>query len=256
MPELPDVEGFRRVLAAHTRAKIGRVDVLDAQVLRGVSGRRLDDALRGHHFTTPRRHGKFLVGPLDGGSAVLFHFGMTGELRWARDGDRHPHDRVVFVLPGGELRFRDMRKLQGIRFAADDDAVARILDDVGPDAMEVGRERFAELLTRRQVKATLTDQSVIGGIGNLLADEILWRARIHPRRKGSDLSTEDVRWLHARMRTVLDAAIPTGRVPPRKSWLTGRRDEPAGSCPRCGTTLRHGRAGGRGTVWCPSCQPE
>jgi len=215
MPAFPDVEGFRRVLAAHTRAEIRRVDVLDGQVLCGVSGRRLDDALRGHHFTAPRRLGKFLVGPLDGGSAVLFHFGMTGELRWARGGDRHPHDRVVFVLPGGELRFRDMRKLQRIRFAADDDEVAR-----------------------------------------MLADEILWRARIHPHRKGSDLSTEDVRWLRARMRTVLDAATPTGRVPPRKSWPTGRRDEPAGSCPHCGTTLRHGRAGGRGTVWCPSCQPE
>lgn len=100
------------------------------------------------------------------------------------------------------------------------------------------------------------DQEVIAGLGNLLADEILWRARIHPRQSTADLSDAACRRLHARMRTVLRQAIPTGRVPPRKSWLTGRRDEPSGSCPRCGSSLSHGRAGGRRTVWCPSCQPS
>jgi formamidopyrimidine-DNA glycosylase len=251
MPELPDVDGFRRVLAAHTGAKIRRVDVLDAGVLHGIGARRFDDALRGRAFTTPRRHGKWLVAPLDRDGVLLLHFGMTGELRWETDVERHPHDRVAFVLEKGELRFRDMRKLQGIRLVRDE---REVLAGVGRDAMDVGRDDLAGMLTRRQVKATLTDQSKIGGIGNLLADEILWRARINPRRQGGHLSTEDTRRLHARLRSVLSQAIPAGRVPPRKSWLTGRRDEPSGSCPRCGTTLARGRVGGRGTVWCPKCQ--
>ena len=256
MPELPDVEGFRRVLAAHTRAAIRDVDVLDAQLLRGIGAERFAEAVRGHHFEPPRRHGKFLIGPLDGCAFVLLHFGMTGELVWVRDEDRHRHDRVVFVFEGGELRFRDMRKLQGVRYAAGDAALARLLAGVGPDALDVGREQFGALLGRGRIKSRLTDQSALGGLGNLLADEILWRARINPRRTGRQLSTQDVATLHTRMRSVLRQAIPTGRVPPRKSWLTGRRDEPSGSCPRCGTTLRHDRIGGRGTVWCPKCQRD
>ncbi|MGH3763483.1 Fpg/Nei family DNA glycosylase [Actinophytocola sp.] len=256
MPELPDVEGFRRVLAAHTGARIRRVDVLDAQMLRGVGARGFGERLRGKSFAAPRRHGKWLVGPLRGGGAVLVHFGMTGDLRWTRDGERHPHDRVAFVLDGGELRYRDMRKLQGIRLADDDAAVERILAEVGPDATDVGRDELRELLDRRrQVKPTLTDQAVLGGIGNLLADEILWRARINPRRPGNRLSAKDVTTLHTRLRSVLRQAVAAGRVPPRTSWLTGRRDEPSGSCPRCVTTLHRGRVGGRGTVWCPNCQP-
>src|ERR671930_631480 len=98
MPELPDVEGFRRVLAAHAVGRpIRRVDVRDAGVLRGVSPRRLSDALRGRRFGTPQRHGKWLVTPIERtGAAVLLHFGMTGALHWA-DPEQEPHrlDRVT-----------------------------------------------------------------------------------------------------------------------------------------------------------------
>ncbi len=256
MPELPDVAGFCRVRSAHTGDPVRRVDVLDAQVLRGVGARELDERLRGRSFAAPRRHGKWLVAPLEHGPVLLLHFGMTGALRWATGGDRHRHDRVVFVLDGGELRFRDMRKLQGIRLAGDEGEAGEILAGVGPDATGVGRDELAALLRRRrQVKTTLTDQSVLSGVGNLLADEILWRARIDPRRRGDQLSTEDVTRLRARMRTVLRRSVEAGRVPPRTTWLTGRRDEPSGACPRCGTTLRRGRVGVWSTVWCPKCQP-
>lgn len=170
---------------------------------------------------------------------------------------RH-HDRVVFVYTDGELRYRDMRKLQGLRLTHHENDIRRILADTGPDALKVPKGQLREQLTgkRRQVKAALIDQSVIAGLGNLLADEILWRARIHPRRSCADLASGDVSRLHARMATVLRQSIRDGRVPPRPSWLTGRRDEESGSCPRCGTTLSHGRIGGRGTTWCPRCQPE
>ena len=253
MPELPDVEGFRRVLAGHAVGRrIEDVVVRDAQVLRDVSAAGLRKTLTGRKFGEPRRLGKWLLTPLKGGpETVVLHFGMTGSLHW-ETGEPHRHDRVIFCFAGGELRYRDMRKLQGLRLAADDEALERLLAGTGPDALEVGPLQDV-LPGRRQLKAALVDQSVLAGLGNLLADEILWRAKLNPYRKVS--SVDDLGPLRTTMRKTLREAVKAGRVPPRPSWLTGRRDEPSGSCPRCGTTLRHGRAGGRSTVWCPHCQP-
>jgi formamidopyrimidine-DNA glycosylase len=258
VPELPDVEGFRRVLAEHAVGRrIERVDILDDQVLRGVDARRFAEQFCGRRFDEPSRHGKWLIVPVDAGPVLLAHFGMTGSLTWARDVERHRHDRVVFVLPDGELRYRDMRKLQGLRLARDEDEVEQLLAELGPDATAVSRKRLGELLggTRRQVKSALVDQSVLAGLGNLLADEILWRAGINPNRGCAGLSDDDVARLHTTMRAVLKTSVRDERVPPRKSWLTGHRDDEPGSCPKCGSALAHGRMGGRGTRWCPRCQP-
>lgn len=259
MPELPDVEGFRRVLAAHAVGRpIRRVDVLDAGVLRDVTARHLAEVLPGRRFDQPWRHGKWLVTPVGTGALVL-HFGMTGSLSWAEpEQGRHRHDRVVFTFADGELRYRDMRKLQGLRLADDEQEVRRLLADVGPDAAEVSRHELGELLAGRrgQVKPALTDQSLIAGIGNLLADEVLWRARIHPRTPCVHLGRDELTRLHTALGAVLRQSVKEGRVPPKKSWLTGRRDDPSGSCPRCATTLAHGRTGGRSTTWCPRCQPD
>jgi formamidopyrimidine-DNA glycosylase len=261
MPELPDVEGFRRVLAEHAVGiPVRGVDVLDAQVLRDTDPQQLIRALRGRAFAEPRRHGKWLVAPVrDHRQVFLLHFGMTGSLVWdGTDVPRHRHDRVVFGFDGGELRYRDMRKLTGLRLARDDDERRALMADLGPDALSVSRARFAELLSarKRRLKSALTDQSLLAGLGNLLVDEILWRARLHPRAVTTDLRGPDITRLHTRMGSVLRESARAGHVPPRPSWLTGRRDEPSGSCPRCGTTLRHERVDGRGTVWCPSCQPD
>jgi formamidopyrimidine-DNA glycosylase len=258
MPELPDVEGFRRVVAEHAEGRqVRRVEVLDEDVLHGVRARELDEALAGRRLGTPDRHGKWLLAHTDG-PTVMLHFGMTGDLRWSRPGEaRHRHDRVVFVTDGGELRYRDMRKLQGLRLAPDRGTVARELAELGPDATTVSRAGFDAMLEGRRgsVKSLLVDQSVIAGLGNLLSDEVLWQARLHPRTPCRDLSPEQRGRLYEGLRGVLRAAIPTGRVPPRRTWLTGVRDDPAAGCPRCGTPLRHTRTAGRGTVWCPHCQP-
>jgi formamidopyrimidine-DNA glycosylase len=263
VPELPDVEGFRRVLAEHAVGRrIERVDVLDEQVLRGIPARQFAEQLCGRRFDEPSRHGKWLIVPVRAGPVLLAHFGMTGSLLWAPSGpdstERHLHDRVVFVMPEGELRYRDMRKLQGLRLAPDDCEVKHVLAEVGPDALTVSRAQVAELLggRRRRVKAALVDQSVLAGLGNLLADEILWQARINPSRPCAELSDDDLAQLHARMRVVLRRSVRDGRVPARKAWLTGHRDDEPGSCPRCGATLVHDRMGGRGTTWCPRCQPD
>jgi formamidopyrimidine-DNA glycosylase len=150
-----------------------------------------------------------------------------------------------------------MRKLRGIWLVADQGAADRLLTDLGPDALTIGRREFVEVTgARRQIKATLMDQSALAGLGNLLVDEICWRARIHPRTHGDRLTEAERVELYRAMRRVLRGAIPTGRVPGRRSWLTGHRDDPHPTCPRCGTTLAHGRAAGRTTVLCPGCQPD
>jgi formamidopyrimidine-DNA glycosylase len=259
MPELPDVEGFRKVLDTCARnRRIQHVDVYDAGVLHDVGEQRFRSELEGRRFSRPERHGKWLLAPT-GGPTVMLHFGMTGRLVCCRpDDERHAHDRVAFTVGRDrQLRYRDQRKLKGL-WLADDAGIARTLDAQGPDAAAVGREDFEALLRRRRgaVKSSLTDQSVVAGIGNLLADEILWRSRLHPSRRADRLTDAELARLHRDMRSVLRSSMRAERVPPRGSWLTGHRDDPRGTCPRCGTGLEHGRTSGRGTVWCPHCQPK
>ncbi|WP_327420367.1 Fpg/Nei family DNA glycosylase [Streptomyces sp. NBC_01527] len=259
MPELPDVEGFREILASCAQGKrINRVDVHDTGVLHGVSAGQLSRDLEGHRFTAPERHGKWLLARTDG-PTVLLHFGMTGELVFCPEADPpDPHDRVAFTLGRNQLRYRDQRKLQGLWFAEDADTdVARILDGQGIDAMTVKWAEFDELLSRRRsrIKSALTNQSVLAGLGNLLADEILWRARLHPECRADRLTDHERHRLYTEMRRVLRSSVRAGRVPTRKSWLTGCRDDADPTCPRCEGPLSRTRVGGRGTVWCVRCQP-
>lgn len=257
MPELPDVEGFRRVLAEHAVGRrIDRVDVIDAGILRGIPAADFDAALRGHRFAEPGRHGKWLIARTSG-PTVLMHFGMTGGLRWVdRGAAAERFDRASFVTADGELRFEDVRKLQGMTLARDDCEVRKVTGALGPDALSVRPADLARLLEHRRgaIKAVLINQEVIAGLGNLLADEILWRARINPRRSARDLSDAERRALHTEMRRVLRASLRASRVPSRATWLTAVRDQPASHCPRCATPLLRQTIGGRTTVWCPHCQ--
>lgn len=263
MPELPDVEGFRRVLAEHARRRrLRAVDVYDRQILHGGTP---DDlaALVGRRFADPCRHGKWLIAGFaparDRHPALLLHFGMTGELVWvADDAPPGPHDRADLAVTGGRVRYRDQRKLRGWWWAPGPGDADRILGDVGPDAAGVDADTFAERLTARRggLKSALLGQQVVAGLGNLLADEILWRARLDPARSTADLTGGQVSGLYRAMRRTLSAACRAGRVPDRRGWLTGRRDDPDPHCPRCGTPLRRRRVAGRGTWSCPRCQPS
>ncbi|MET9393565.1 DNA-formamidopyrimidine glycosylase family protein [Streptomyces sp. NPDC006624] len=260
MPELPDVEGFRRVLESCARGRvIRRVDVRDPGVLHGVDARGLRDALEGRRFGTPERRGKWLLART-GGPTLALHFGMTGRLVCGRADDAvEPHDRVLFTLGAGrQLRFRDQRKLQGLWLVHDESGLDRLLRKQGPDALSVDRAEFEAVLSSRRgrLKGALTDQSVVAGLGNLLADEILWRARLRPDRSARDLGEAERRRLYREMRGTLRSSVTAGCVPPRDSWLTGHRDDREPRCPRCGTGLRRSRMAGRGTVWCPRCQPD
>jgi formamidopyrimidine-DNA glycosylase len=254
MPELPDVEGFRRYLAAHAQGReIHQVDVPDRTIVRNRSAQALGRALAGGTFAQPDRHGKWLIAPV-GGVELLLHFGMTGELRWSEDAsDRHRHDRVIFVCDRGELRYNNMRRFGGVWLARSSQERDRVTGPLGPDATGVDLALFRQLLTPRrgQIKAALMDQRLLAGVGNLLSDEILWRARVHPATPVPSLSHGAVDRLHAAMRDAVAEAIRYGRVPHGERWLTRVRDNREARCPRCGVRLQRATIAGRTACWCP-----
>lgn len=259
MPELPDVEHFRRFLSEHATGRaIERVVVTDPGILRNIEAEPLDRALSGERFEQPDRHGKWLIGWTTG-PVVLIHFGMTGDLTWAEGSEgRHRHDRVVFVLDRGELRYRNMRKLGGLWLAHGPDEVAGVLGSLGPDALGVKRRQFLELLERRRgrVKAALMDQRLVAGLGNILVDEILWQARIHPSTAVETLSESERDQLFTTMRTVLRRAIEQhDSIDRNRRWLSHVRGRPGARCPRCQGELERFSIGGRTTYVCPQCQP-
>jgi formamidopyrimidine-DNA glycosylase len=257
VPELSDVEGFRRYLARFAAGRrVRSVEVADPMLLRNTNAQGLGRVLAGKRLGRPRRHGKWLIAPADG-IEVLFHFGMTGLLVWTGDGDEnHRHDRIVFRLDGGELRYRNMRRFGGVWVARSERERDAATGRLGPDALDLDSELFQELLSRRRgaIKPALMDQKLIAGLGNLLSDEILWRARINPRAQARTLGGRRVSRLEAMMREVLREANRRGRVPPEPGWLTGARDRRDGRCPQCGARLSRATIGGRTTVWCPRCQ--
>jgi formamidopyrimidine-DNA glycosylase len=238
--------------------RIRRVKVHDPGILRNTNAHALERRLTGHRFGAPRRLGKWLILPTDG-PTLLVHSGMTGHPYYAANGtEAEKYERLVLSLDRGELRYADLRKLRGVWLAGDDDGVADVIGPQGPDALGLGLREFRATMSGRRgrLKSTLMDQSVIAGLGNLLADEICWRAKLHPSRSVADIDADEVKRLHAAMTGVLRTAVRHGRVPGLPRWLTGVRDEPDPSCPRCGTRLRHGRVNGRTSMWCPHCQPE
>lgn len=257
MPELPDVEGFRRVFAEHAAGRtVERVEVLDRSMLRNRRPQALGRLLAGQRLRDPRRHGKWMIVPV-GGGWLLLHFGMTGLLEWcARGSERHAHDRLILVCDRGELRYRNMRKFGGVWVARDDAERDRVIGPLGPDARGIARERFDELIASRRgaIKAALMDQRLIAGLGNLLSDEALWRARVNPRAACRSLSPRRRVALHDAVRATVRESIPAGRVPHGPKWLTAVRDRPDARCPRCGTKLIKATVAGRTACWCRRCQ--
>lgn len=257
MPELPDVEGFRRELArALPGRRIRRVEVRDAGVLRNTTAQSLARNLIGRTFEQPHRHGKWLMLPTDG-PALLVHSGMTGRPYYTLGDDDTKHVRLAIELDRGEFRYADLRKLRGLWLLPSKDDMGDVTGAQGPDALQLDLRSFRELLRARRgrLKPTLMDQAVIAGLGNLLVDEILWRTDLAPSLPVPALDDDDVKHLHEAMRRVLDTAVRHGRVPGLPRWLTGSRDTPDPTCPRCGTRLARDRIAGRTSVWCPHCQP-
>jgi formamidopyrimidine-DNA glycosylase len=258
VPELPDIEGFRRLLQNHVVGEtVTTVEVRDPGVVRGRSAQDFVQQLEGRRFGEPDRRGKWLVAPSDG-PTVLFHFGMTGSLVWGLDDvDRFRFDRVVIAVGSGNLIFRDQRKLRGLWLADGEDGIREILGAQGPDALGLSGRRLEESLIGRRgpLKSVLMDQRVVAGLGNMLSDEVLWRAGIHPTRRFGDLLPQERQELDRCLRRVLRASVRVGAIPRRPTWLSSQRSRPDPRCPRCRVPLETSRVGGRTAYWCPVCQP-
>jgi formamidopyrimidine-DNA glycosylase len=277
VPELPEVESARSAIErAALHRRIADVDDSDSWECRPHAPGEIRAALLGRRLTGAFRRGKSMWCETSGvgrgrtpGAVLGIHLGMSGRIlvtapsgelteggdwlggrygRGAEQPERKPvWDRFTLTFEdGGSLRLFDKRRLGRVRLDPD-------LDALGPDAELVTQSEFAQRVGRgtAPVKARLLDQTVIAGVGNLLADETLWQARISPRRVSNELTGDDLATLHDALHRATKAAIEHGGV------HTGTIIEfrKAGRhCPRCGAEMTSATVGGRTTWWCPDEQ--
>jgi formamidopyrimidine-DNA glycosylase len=267
VPELPEVESARAVIErAGLNRRIASVDDSDTWVCRPHPPGEIRDALLGRKLTAAHRRGKSMWCDVSGagrsrvpGPALGIHLGMSGKIVIAdRDGAeidggdywegrRLPGDYrwarfTIRFDDGGALMLVDPRRLGRIRLDPP-------LDELGPDAATVTPARFRQALARgtAPVKARLLDQHALAGIGNLLADEILWRARVHPGRAVDTLTADEVERLRRATRQATAAALRDGGV---HTLATVGHRHPGAVCPRDGAPMARGTVGGRTSWWC------
>jgi formamidopyrimidine-DNA glycosylase len=274
VPELPEVETVRRRLEPKLAGRrFERVEISDARLTRPFDPVEVAAELKGERVAALDRRGKYLVVRFESGRALLIHLRMTGTVLHVDAGtplEDDPYRRAVVSLDdGSDVVYRDVRRF-GTWLLAEPEEVEPYL------AARLGREplaaafttiRLAEALENRRapVKAAILDQRRLAGVGNIYADEALWRARIHPQRPAGDLDHDELRALHRGIRAALRAGIERQgatlrdyRTPDGASGrmqhefkVYGREGEP---CPRCGRPIEKIRAAGRGTWFCPACQ--
>ncbi len=279
MPELPEVESVRRGLVAHVVGRpIEAVEVLHPRaVRRHVAGARdLSARLAGRSFAVPRRRGKYLWLPLDDGEGGLVaHLGMSGQFRVApAPAPDEPHLRVRWRFADGvdELRFVDQRTFGGVWLEPlATDGVPDSLRGLALDPFEPGYDLPAtsRALRRRrtQVKRALLDQTLVSGIGNIYADEALWRVRLHHARPTQQLTAAQARGVLQAASEVMAEALEAGGTSfdalyvhvngdsgyfERSLHAYGREGLP---CDRCGTPIRREAFMNRSSFLCPHCQP-
>jgi formamidopyrimidine-DNA glycosylase len=247
MPELPEAERARQQIERALGREIVAVDDADSYVCRPHAPGEIASALTGRRLTQAHRRGKFLWAETDGGPDLGLHLGMAGRI--VIDEEPIGWDRFALEFAdGGRLALRDRRRLGRAVIEPD-------FDHVGPDAAEVSRAIFRERVGRgtMALKARLLDQGSISGVGNLLADETLWRARLSPKRPAGTLTDEELDHLRRVLRAATRDAIRKGGV--HTGTFIAHRTR-GGHCPRCRTELERATIGGRTTFWCPVCQND
>ncbi len=273
MPELPEVETVRTRLApVLTGRRFERVAIFDPRLVRPRDPSDVAASLEGERVVAVDRRGKYLIVRFESGRSLVVHLRMTGSFRHAaRDFAGESHVRAVVRLDdGSDVIYRDVRRFGTWTLTEGDELDtflgARLSSE--PLARGFNARRLTERLGGRKtsIKAALLDQRTIAGMGNIYADEALWRARIHPERRAGELSSGEVEALTRAVKdalrtgirrqgaTLRDYAQPDGRRGRMQDAFKvyGRANEP---CERCGTLIAKTRVAGRGTCFCPRCQP-
>lgn len=260
MPELPEVEGYRALAESRALERvISSVDAPDSWYLkRGLDAAGAAAALVGRRLVGARRLGKLMLLDSDTSGVLGIHFGMSGRLLVdgvssagrllyspADDGVRYDRFALRFA-DGGSMSVRDPRRLGGVELDPDEDRL-------GPDALTVSPSQLKRALENAHapLKARLLDQARLAGVGNLIADEILWRAGLSPAREARSLTPQELRRLHRHLTDGIRDLIErggshTGDLQPARAR--------GGRCPRDGSELARATVGGRTTFWCPSHQ--
>jgi formamidopyrimidine-DNA glycosylase len=263
VPELPEVEAARAIVERSLGRRIVAVDDSDEYVCRPHRAGEIAAALVGATLDAAHRRGKSMWCDTSAGPVLGIHLGMAGKIvvstpdgeefdggdYWSFGRAAGDHRWTRFALSfadGSELRLVDPRRLGRVRLDPPVEAL-------GPDAATVGKAALADRLGRGRgpIKARLLDQQVVAGVGNLLADEVLWRAGILPARPVEELTADERAVLHRELRKAIRAAIRAGGVH-TLTLIPHRRS--GGRCPRDGAELSRGTVGGRTTWWCPAHQ--
>jgi len=273
MPELPEVETVRaRLEPVLTGRRFERVEIHDPRLVRPYEPAEVAAELEGERVAAVERRGKYLIFRFESGRVLLIHLRMTGSLRHT-SGDlaEDPHRRAVVRLDNGsDVAYRDVRRFGTWLLLEPGELEPYLGARVGEEPLGAlfTAARLSERLARRRapIKSALLDQRTLAGMGNIYVDEALWRAKIHPLRAAESLDRNELRRLHKAVRAALEAgiarqgstlrdyALPDGGSGSMQDEFKvyGRGGEP---CDRCGTPIAKTRLGGRGTWFCPRCQP-
>jgi len=272
MPELPEVETVRRKLAPALEGRtFAQVEIADPRLTRPFDPFEVAGELEGERVALVDRRGKYLIVRFESGRALLVHLRMTGSFLHSVDGlPDDAHRRAVVKLDdGSDVAYRDVRRFGTWLLLEPDEVEAYVDARVGrePLADAYRTKHLAEKLSGRRapVKAAILDQRTVAGVGNIYADEALWRARIHPLTPAAALAPDEVKALYRGVRdalraglrrqgsTLRDYRLPNGDRGEAQSEFKvyGRGGEP---CDRCGTPIDKIRVAGRGTWYCPQCQ--
>jgi formamidopyrimidine-DNA glycosylase len=271
MPELPEVETVRRAIAPALEGRtLEHVEISDVRLTRPEDPLAVAAELTGERVEHVDRRGKYLIVRFASGRALLIHLRMTGSL--LRDPAGTSHLRALVRLDdGSEVGYRDVRRFGTWLLLEPGELNAYLSTRLGEEPLEAvfTAARLGRLLAKRRapVKAALLDQRTLAGMGNIYVDEALWRARIHPLRPAESLGRDELRRLHRAVRasleqgiarqgsTLRDYALPDGGSGSMQDEFKvyGRGGEP---CERCGTPIAKTRVAGRGTWFCPACQPD
>lgn len=264
MPELAEVEYYRKRWAPGLNQKVLRVEIHAAKRLfRGTDTALLQKTLPGAILRESETRGKQMVFRFSKGIWLGVHLGMTGELRTEEPAfTAGKHDHLVLCQQQQALVFSDARMFGRVLFhcgAEPPEWWTALPPAISSDAWSLEHLRAAIGKRRVPLKALLLSQELFPGIGNWMADEILWRARLHPRMAAPELTSRQLRTLWTETREVVEIALRTIAVnfgDPPAGWLFHVRWTKGGLCPKHHTPLDRATIGGRTTAWCPRCQPQ